>query len=211
MKHHGIKKTLLALFLIVSAICCISCTKKVTNIYLSESELELRVGNSKSLICTVLPEDASDKSVKWRSSNPNIAEVSENGVVTAIKSGSCTITATSNGISATCNVTVKLPPPNFTGAYNTCCNKSYYAKLADDGSYLEIDTNPFDFDDFTATGSFDAIELTNTFLGLPDSVFRKMLQTNSLQGVQRHETENLVVSWTYHPDNGLEVIYEAKD
>ena len=200
MRHHCVKKTLLAFVLIVA-----------TNIYLSESDIELRVGNAKTLTCTVFPEDASDKSVEWKSSNPAIAEVSKNGVVTAIKKGSCTITATSNGIVATCTVTVKLPPPNLEGAYKTCCNKSYYATLASDGSYLEIDTNPFDIDDFTASGSLTAIQLTNAFLGLPDSVYRKMVQTNSLQGVQRHETENLVVSWTYHPDNGLEVMYEAKN
>ena len=121
------------------------------------------------------------------------------------------ITANSNGVSATCVVTVKLRLPNFEGAYNTCCNKAYYATLASDGSYLEIDTNPFDIDDFTATGSLEAIKNTNKFLGLPDSVYTKMLQTNSLQGMQKHEAENLVVSWSYHPDNGLQVMYEAKN
>ena len=63
MKCNRVWKTILALLLIASAICCGSCTKKVTSLYLSESEIEIREGDTSTLICTVLPSDASDKSV----------------------------------------------------------------------------------------------------------------------------------------------------
>ena len=80
----------------------------VTGVELSESSLTLDVGGTKTLTATVYPSDATDKSVSWESSDPTVAKV-ENGLVTALKPGSTTITATANdgsGKSATCSVTV---------------------------------------------------------------------------------------------------------
>lgn len=63
------------------------------------------------LKATVSPSTASDKSVKWKSSNTNVATVSSNGLVTAVGSGTAKITCTTNesNKSAVCNVTVKRP------------------------------------------------------------------------------------------------------
>jgi len=50
----------------------------------------------------------------------------------------------------------------------------------------------------------------NTKLGFSDAVYRKMLQTSALMGRQSEENSKYRVSWTYHPDSGLEVMYEKK-
>lgn len=62
---------------------------------------------------TVSPSNAENKSIEWKSSQPNIASVDSNGIVTANSNGTTTITATavSGGKQATCQVTVKIPAP----------------------------------------------------------------------------------------------------
>ena len=85
----------------------------VTGITLNNSNIDLIPNETASLSVTVTPEEASDKSVTWTSSDDNVATVDENGNVTAKGLGTATITATSkmeNSVSATCNVTVTNPP-----------------------------------------------------------------------------------------------------
>ena len=81
-------------------------TIAVTGISLNKSSTTLEVGSSETLTATVLPADASDKTVIWSSSDPSVATVS-GGTVTAIKAGTTTITATAGSKSVTCTVTVK--------------------------------------------------------------------------------------------------------
>ncbi|MEM6360386.1 MAG: Ig-like domain-containing protein [Bacteroidota bacterium] len=61
---------------------------------LGESEME--VGEMQTLTATITPENATDKSVTWTSGNSGVASVDQNGLVTALSSGSVTITATAN-------------------------------------------------------------------------------------------------------------------
>ncbi len=77
----------------------------VPAVTLNENSLELNIGATATLTATVLPEDATDKTVTWTSSDPAVATV-ENGVITAVAAGSATITAAAGGQSATCAVTV---------------------------------------------------------------------------------------------------------
>jgi len=58
---------------------------------------EMHAGETLSLSATVLPEDATDKSVVWTSSDESVATVSSNGIVTAIKVGHVVIKATNSG------------------------------------------------------------------------------------------------------------------
>ncbi|MDE7421762.1 MAG: Ig-like domain-containing protein [Muribaculaceae bacterium] len=83
----------------------------VASITLNDTELSLLIGKTATLTATINPEDATDKTVEWTSSNPKVATVSGEGVVTAKTVGTATITAaTNNDKSATCTVTV-LPIP----------------------------------------------------------------------------------------------------
>lgn len=78
----------------------------VQSISLSSSALTLNEGESKTLTATVLPADATNKSVIWTVTPTGIATV-VNGTVTASKAGSCTVTAMAGGKSASCTVTVE--------------------------------------------------------------------------------------------------------
>jgi hypothetical protein len=75
----------------------------VTSVSLSPDEIKLGVGATTTLTATVLPEDASDKSLKWSSSDTAVATVSD-GVVTAVAPGNATISVITNdgGFTANC-------------------------------------------------------------------------------------------------------------
>ena len=84
--------------------------KKVISIILSCAELSMAPGEENQLAATILPEDATDKTVSWTTDNAAVATVSENGLVTAVGQGAATITCRANdgsGVSASCKVTVK--------------------------------------------------------------------------------------------------------
>ena len=85
------------------------------SITLSETRANLIRTSSKKfpklqLTATVLPEDASSKSVEWTSSNPGVAKVDKKGKVTALKAGKAVITCRAkdgSGVKATCTITVE--------------------------------------------------------------------------------------------------------
>ena len=84
-------------------------TVAVSEVRLDKTTVSLSVGSSITLTATVLPENASNKTVSWKSSNTSVATVDSNGKVKAIAGGSATITATAGGVSAKCSVTVSVP------------------------------------------------------------------------------------------------------
>lgn len=77
----------------------------VQSVSLSAATMALNEGESKTLTATVLPANATSRVVVWRVSPTGFATV-EKGKVTAVKEGSCTVTATAGGKSASCTVTV---------------------------------------------------------------------------------------------------------
>ena len=82
---------------------------KVTAIELDKQTAVVIEGETLQLKAIITPEDATNKMVSWASSNPNVATVDENGVVTAMGLGNAMITAiTTDGsnLSATCRVIV---------------------------------------------------------------------------------------------------------
>ena len=81
---------------------------RVTKVSLNKTELKLKEGATETLIATVTPDNADDKTVTWNSDHPEVATVDANGKVTAVRAGSCTITVKTNdgGKTATCEVIV---------------------------------------------------------------------------------------------------------
>ncbi len=77
----------------------------VESISLNKSTMELSIGEFETLVASVLPTDATDKTVTWSSKNAN-ATVDATGKVTAIAAGTAVITAQAGGKSATCTVTI---------------------------------------------------------------------------------------------------------
>ena len=84
-------------------------TIKVTSVTVSPKTLDLEVGQTGTLTATVKPDNATNKTVTWTTSNEKVATVANNGVVTAVGKGTATITAAADGKTAACKVTVKEP------------------------------------------------------------------------------------------------------
>ena len=90
--------------------CTVTVTQPVTGVNLNKTTLSLYTGETATLTATVTPENATNKAVTWSSSNTEVATVDNNGKVTALKPGTATITATADGVAATCTVTVSREP-----------------------------------------------------------------------------------------------------
>lgn len=93
----------------VTATCVVTVKQPVASITLDQTEVELITDETVTLTATIAPENATDNAVIWSSSDPTIATVSEDGVVTGVAPGKVTITATAadgSGVTATCTVTV---------------------------------------------------------------------------------------------------------
>lgn len=120
----------------------------VTSVTVSSKTLNLEVGQTRTLTATVKPDNATDKTVTWTSSNDKVATVVD-GTVAAVGEGTATITATAaNGKKDTCKVTVKVPVCNHSedklthvdGKAATCTEagvKEHY--LCKCGTKLDLD------------------------------------------------------------------------
>lgn len=80
---------------------------KVETLDLSEKEIVIVKGDVFELKAIVEPSEAVADKVEWKSSDPTIAEVDGNGKVTGISAGKATVTASVQGLSAECAVTVE--------------------------------------------------------------------------------------------------------
>lgn len=93
----------------ITAIAAIIVRTPVTGVSLDKSALELAVEETAQLTATVKPATASEKGVTWSSSDPAVATVSPNGLVTARASGSAVITVTTDDGDKTATATVTVP------------------------------------------------------------------------------------------------------
>ena len=85
----------------------------VTSLSLNKSVATLKTNETITLIANVFPTAAQNRTVTWSSSDTSVATVSSEGVVTALKVGTATITATTtdgSNLTATCKVTVVETP-----------------------------------------------------------------------------------------------------
>ena len=90
-----------------------------------------------------------------------------------------------------------------------------------DGDYFTIDTLPDEYENMdptivaslkytTSKKALEGIKYANEALGFNGSLYSKMMETTALMGRQYEENDKYMVSWKYHPDDGLEVTYEKK-
>lgn len=91
-----------------------------SSLVLNRESLTLASGDTFQLIGTVYPSSATDKTVSYESSNPLVATVDSNGVVTGVSPGTAQIMAfTVNGLSDSCSVTVGSAPTDITLSFDT--------------------------------------------------------------------------------------------
>lgn len=189
-----------------SAVTIVEVTVPVTGITLEELSLTLGIDKTHTLTYDLRPQNASSKSVTWKSSDESVASV-VGGKITTHKGGECVITVTTeNGKSASCNITVD--PVDLEAIYNTLDKPGAGGsiELGYDHSYIEFDTNAFNIDDVFDGNTYYAIEDTIEALGLPASLVVELGQTRALDGRQSRDYDYVSVTWSYHPDNGLNVV-----
>ena len=84
---------------------------EMTEISLSKETVEMKVGDTYTVLATVKPENTTNKTLIWTSSDEKIATVDANGKISGIKEGTATITVSNEAktVSSTCRVTVSAP------------------------------------------------------------------------------------------------------
>lgn len=106
--------------------------------------------------------------------------------------------------------------PNFK-AYADLKGDGLVLSAAEDGKSITIDSNPWG----AAKGS-QAYKLDNDFallmikelnseLGLPDWLYTEMMGTRALDGRQKEVFDYVTVSWSYHPDSGINILYRKNN
>jgi uncharacterized protein YjdB len=88
-------------------------TSTVTDVTLNTSNLHLVEGGTETLIATVLPTTAKNKSVTWSSTNPSVATVTQDGFVTAVHKGEAIIKVTTVDGTKTAECTVMVDPASI--------------------------------------------------------------------------------------------------
>lgn len=84
--------------------------------------------------------------------------------------------------------------------------------VAEDGSYMTIDNNPLNLKGGSIIwndAGLKHVKLTNRSLGLPDWLYEEMANTRAIDGRQKEIFKDVTVTWSYHPNQGLEVIYRT--
>jgi len=130
-----------------SATCVITVAQWVTGISLDKTSITLNEGQEQTLIPTVNPSNAADKSLNWTSSNTSVATVNAEGKVTAVSKGTATIKAEAkdgSGVFASCAVRVK---------YTAVAGEAVDLGLSVKWSSTNLGaTSPSDYGDYFAWG-----------------------------------------------------------
>ena len=114
---------------------------EVASVSINKSQITIEEGQTEKLIVTVSPDNASDKSVSWKTSDVNVASIDNNGIITAVKAGSATISVTTaNGSKTTsCLVTVTAKTIAVTGVV---LDKEELAILKGETAQLQLTISP---------------------------------------------------------------------
>ncbi|MFZ1237096.1 MAG: Ig-like domain-containing protein [Prevotella sp.] len=91
-----------------AASCQVTVNVDISGITLSDGDITIEKGHSRTLKVNISPDDATNKSLKWKSSDENVATIDASGNITAVNNGNAIITATSadGTVSASCKVSV---------------------------------------------------------------------------------------------------------
>ena len=138
-----------------TASCTVTVKKKVVaveSVTLDKSSLELTEGETATLTASVKPDNATNKTVTWSSSNQSVATVDQNGTVTAVAEGNTTITAKAGDKTATCSVTVK---KNTVAVESVTLDKSSLELTEGETATLTATVKPDNATNKTVTWSSD--------------------------------------------------------
>lgn len=133
---------------------------EVTSVSLNKEALTLAPGASETLFATVAPEDASDKSLTWSSSDDKVATVDNHGKVTAAENAADDATATitvasKNGKSASCLVTIDAPEPEPVVTDLSLDKETIELTIGDEAQTLTADVTMSAGEDVDVAWSYD--------------------------------------------------------
>lgn len=132
-----------------------------TDIILDKTNLTMNVEEFFLLTAAVKPDDTTDKSIEWVSNNENVVAVSQNGMVTAKKSGTAIITAKAldgSSVMANCTIVVKSPVKTIS------FDKNEIGMLVGERIQLAANCYPQDADNTNVTwtsGDTDIVNISN--------------------------------------------------
>ena len=120
------------------------------------SRIEIIEGGSAALSASVSPEAASDRAVSWSSSDRSVATVDKAGTVHGLRPGTATVTATAEGKSGTCAVTVKAKAVSVT---EVTLDKTELTLTEGETGTLTATVKPDNADNRKVTWSSDKTEI----------------------------------------------------
>ncbi len=107
-KQHGECEIRAYIQNLLIASCRVRVVTPVKTVKLNASSVTVNLYETYTLTASFTPKDADETELSWISSNEEIVTVDENGLLTALKAGTCTVTATApSGARASCKLTVK--------------------------------------------------------------------------------------------------------
>lgn len=136
-----------------------------TGITLDKQSLTFNDLTEQILTATVEPSNATDEIV-WTSSDDSVARV-EDGVVTPVSKGNCTITATAGKVSATCDVTISIEVTTYTihRELISCTSSSEVVTVAEGSSHTETITanNGYEMSDFHVIITMGGVDISSVY------------------------------------------------
>lgn len=131
----------------------------VTGISLSPESKEINIGDKEQLIATFTPENATNKTITWESSNPEFVKVDNTGQIEGIKTGTATIIATTEDGNKTASSTITVTKNDDHG--NTQDTPTTL-ELGKEGAFTTNYINDIDFFHFEKAGYYAlTVELDN--------------------------------------------------
>ncbi|WP_343617032.1 Ig-like domain-containing protein [Flavobacterium sp.] len=148
----------------VSAITVNNSNVAVTSVSLSPSTASLTVGGTQQLTPTVLPSNATNKSVSYSSNNTGVATVNSSGLVTAVSNGTATITVTTadGNKTSTCAVTVSTASGNYFTIKNKWTNNYLYDAGANVGYGPTVANNNYKWEKVAVDATYFIIKNVGT-------------------------------------------------
>ncbi|MBQ7871508.1 MAG: Ig-like domain-containing protein, partial [Oscillospiraceae bacterium] len=171
-------------------------TTPVTGVSLRERAAVVK-GDTLQLTATVLPVSVSevDQTVTWGTSDPSIATVDENGLVTGLTDGTVTITATAGGYTDECVVTVLAEAQKFY-AYNETA-KSWVQINTETGELTTVKAEAGLSPITAATGAGEAIYAFDDdgyFYSIDPATFERTKLGDGINGM----TQDCCDGWSYY-------------